>query len=252
MAAIGLSVMLRAMPAIHCSFHIRAPHGLAMSNFPFNIVLFDLDGTLVDSALDLCPAVNHALGVIGRDPVTEGATRNMIGGGTDMMLTRALEATGGPVEEATYKTLTQALLDHYWANIANNTVPYPGCFGALDLLAQRGCKLAVVTNKSEKPARQLLDALDMTDRFDAIYGGDTLGRERAKPLPDMLHAAIADCGGGKAALIGDSTYDVRAGKAAGLQVVTCRYGYHDVPVDELGGDAMIDHFDELVGVLEDL
>ncbi len=223
-----------------------------MSKFPFDIVLFDLDGTLVDSARDLAPAVNHALGVLGRDPVTESATRGMIGGGTDMMLTRALEATGGQVEEAEYRKLSQALLDHYWANIANNTVPYPGCLGALDLLAARGCKLAVVTNKSEKPARQLLDALDMTDRFAAIYGGDTLGRERAKPLPDMLHAAVDDCGGGRAAMVGDSTYDVRAGKAAGLPVVTCRYGYHDVPVHELGGDAMIDHFDELVSTLESL
>ncbi|GAA5060231.1 HAD family hydrolase [Erythrobacter westpacificensis] len=223
-----------------------------MSKFPFDIVLFDLDGTLVDSARDLCPAVNHALGTIGRDGVSETATRNMIGGGTDMMLTRALEATGGLVDEATYKELSGALLEFYWDNIANNTVPYPGCLGALDQLAARGCKLAVVTNKSEKPARELLDALEMTDRFAAIYGGDTLGRERAKPKPDILQAAIADCGGGRAAMVGDSTYDVRAGKAANLPVVTCRYGYHDVPVHELGGDVMIDHFDELVGVLEDL
>jgi phosphoglycolate phosphatase len=223
-----------------------------MSAFPFDIVLFDLDGTLVDSARDLCPAVNHALSVLGRSPVSESATRTMIGGGTDMMLTRALEATGGMVDEADYRRLTEALLAHYWANIASNTVPYPGCLGALDLLARHGCKLAVVTNKSEKPARELLDALAMTDRFATIYGGDTLGRERAKPLPDMLHAAIADCGGGKAVMIGDSTYDVRAGKAAGLPVVTCRFGYHDVPVAELGGDAMIDHFDDLPGVLEHL
>lgn len=223
-----------------------------MADFPFDIVLFDLDGTLVDSARDLAPAVNHALGVLGRDPVSETATRGMIGGGTDMMLTRALEATGGLVEGAEYRKLSHALLDFYWANIAVNTVPYPGCLATLDLLAQHGCQLAVVTNKSEKPARQLLDALEMTDRFAAIYGGDTLGRERAKPLPDMLHAAIADCGGGRAAMVGDSTYDVRAGKAAGLPVVTYRYGYHDVPLPELGGDAMIDHWDELFGVLEDL
>lgn len=223
-----------------------------MTQFPFDVVLFDLDGTLVDSARDLCPAVNHALAAIGRGPVSESATRGMIGGGTDMMLTRALEATGGLVAQAEYRQLTQALLDHYWANIATNTVPYPGCLGALDVLARHGCKLAVVTNKAEGPARELLGALGMTERFTAIYGGDTLGRERAKPLPDMLHAAMADCGGGRAAMIGDSTYDVRASKAAGLPVVTCRFGYHDVPVAELGGDAMIDHFDELPGVLESL
>lgn len=223
-----------------------------MSDFPFDIVLFDLDGTLVDSARDLCPAVNHALQEIGRQPLPQTAVRNMIGGGTDMMLSRALEASGGMVDDATYARLGAVLLDHYWANIAENTVPYPGCLAALDLLAQKGCKLAVVTNKSEKPARELLRALDMTDRFCAIYGGDTLGRERAKPLPDILEAAIADCGGGKAAMVGDSTYDVRAGKAAGLPVITYRYGYHDVPMEELGGDAMMDHFDELVDVLQRL
>jgi len=240
------------MPAIHCSFHIFAPHHGAMNSFPFNIVLFDLDGTLVDSARDLCPAVNHALGVIGRDAVSESATRNMIGGGTDMMLKRALEATGGAVDEGTYRQMSEALLDYYWANIAHNTVPFPGCLGALDVLASRGCKLAVVTNKSEKPARQLLDALGMTHRFHAIYGGDTLGRERAKPKPDMLHAAIAACGGGSAVMVGDSTYDVRAGRAAGLPVITCRFGYHDVPVDQLGGNILIDNLDELVNALESL
>lgn len=228
-----------------------------MTDFPFDIVLFDLDGTLVDSARDLAPAVNHALQAAGRNSVSESATRTFIGGGTEMMLANALEATGGMVDDGEFARLTQVLLDHYWAHIADNTVPYPGCLGALDLLAQHGCTLAVVTNKAEVPARQLLDALGMTDRFATIYGGDTLGRERAKPLPDMLHAAIADCGAnlpgkGRAAMVGDSTYDVRAAKAAGLPVVTCRFGYHDVPVAELGGDAMIDHFDELTGVLESL
>lgn len=223
-----------------------------MSTFPFDIVLFDLDGTLVDSARDLAPAVNHALMVAGRPPVSESTTRTFIGGGAQMMLGKALEVTGGMVEATEFARLTQALLEHYWAHIADNTVPYPGCLGALDMLARYGCKLAVVTNKSEAPARALLDALEMTDRFAAIYGGDTLGRERAKPRPDMLHAAIADCAGGRAAMVGDTTFDVGAGKAAGLPVVTCRFGYHDVPVAELGGDAMIDHFDELTGVLESL
>jgi phosphoglycolate phosphatase len=253
MAAIGvLASMPRAMPANRCGFQKPVYLRCCMSTFPFDIVLFDLDGTLVDSARDLSPAVNHALTVAGRLTVTESMTRTFIGGGTEMMLGKALEATGGMVDQAEFDRLTQVLLDHYWAHIADNTVPYPGCLGALDLLASYGCKLAVVTNKNEAPARQLLDAMGMTDRFAAIYGGDTLGRERAKPLADMLHAAVADCGGGKAAMVGDSTYDVRAGKAAGLPVITCRFGYHDVPVAELGGDAMIDHFDELAGVLAGL
>ena len=223
-----------------------------MAQFPFDIVLFDLDGTLVDSARDLCPAVNHALNVLGRPPVSEAETRNMIGGGTDMMLKRALEATGGMVDAAEYQRLTDALLEHYWANIATHTVPFDGCLDMLDALIARGVTLAICTNKSEKPARELLDALDMTGRFAAIYGGDTLGRENAKPKPDMLLAAIEDCGGGRAAMVGDSTYDTRAGRAANVAVVACSFGYHDVPVAELDNDRMIDGLDDLIPALETL
>ncbi|RJY08154.1 HAD-IA family hydrolase [Aurantiacibacter aquimixticola] len=223
-----------------------------MADFPFDIVLFDLDGTLVDSALDLGPAVNHALSLIDRKPVPLAKFRSMIGGGTDMMLSNALHATGGDVDHTTYEILIATLHQHYWANIAENTVPFPGCKAALDTLAQRGCALAICTNKSEKPARELLDALGMTDHFAAIYGGDTLGWDRAKPKSHMLCAAIADCGGGRAAMVGDSTYDVRAAKAASVPMVTCRYGYHDVRLAELGGDATIDGLEDLVAALEAL
>ncbi|MDE1466236.1 HAD-IA family hydrolase [Aurantiacibacter sp. D1-12] len=223
-----------------------------MSNIPFDIVLFDLDGTLVDSARDLCPAVNHALAEIGRDPVSENTSRGLIGGGTDMMLTRALEATGGMIDDGEYRQLTRALLDFYWDNIAVNTVPYPGCIEALQELQTAGAKLAICTNKSEKPARELLDALEMTHFFPVIYGGDTLGRENAKPAPDMLHAAIADCGGGRAVMVGDTTYDVRAGKSAGLPVVACSFGYCDEPVTKLGADAVISAFAELAPSIRSL
>lgn len=223
-----------------------------MADFPFDIVLFDLDGTLVDSNLDLGPAINHALTMEGRPTLPLSEVRQLIGGGAIPMLERGLERTGGPVAEARFKELSQALLEHYWAHIADNTLPFAGVLGALDELADRGCKLGVCTNKAEGPARQLLDALDLTGRFHTIYGGDTLGNGKSKPAPDMLLAAVADCGGGRAAMVGDSTYDVRAARNAQMPVVTYRYGYHDVPVDELGGDALIDHFNQLVGTLEDL
>jgi phosphoglycolate phosphatase len=223
-----------------------------MSEFPFDIVLFDLDGTLVDSNLDLCPAINHALAMQGRPPIPLQQARTMIGGGVVLLLKRALDATGGSVSEDRLAELTHGLLEYYWAHIADNTVPYPGVLGALDSLAAKGCKLAVTTNKLEKPARQLLEALDMAGRFSAVYGGDTLGPNRGKPKGDMLVAAIAECGGGRAVLVGDSTYDVRAARNAGIPVVTYRYGYHDVPVADLEGDAMIDHFDDLVTTLKSL
>ncbi|HEY6816580.1 MAG TPA: HAD-IA family hydrolase [Croceibacterium sp.] len=223
-----------------------------MTLFPFQIVGFDLDGTLVDSNRDLAPAVNHALHRAGRPEIPPDATRKLIGGGARRMLERALELTGGAVPEAEFEALFGALLEHYEAHIADHTVPYPGCLETLDALAERGCKLAVLTNKIEVYSRKLLGALGMTDRFALILGGDTLGPGRAKPAPDMIDTAILTCGGGRFAMIGDSSYDVRAAKNARVPVVALSFGYNDMPVAELGADAVIDHYDQLIGALETL
>ncbi len=220
-----------------------------MNPFPFSIVGFDLDGTLVDSALDLAPAVNHALVAAGRQPVSLDTTRSMIGGGARRMLERALEVTGGPIALQQFEDLHDLLLDHYTANIAANTVPYPGCLDALDVLTAHGCKVAVVTNKSEDLARLLLGQLGLTERFASIVGGDTLGRERAKPAPDLIHETIARCGGGSFAMVGDSTFDVLAARNAGVPVAALSFGYHDVPPAQLGADVLVDHFDDLVAAL---
>ncbi len=223
-----------------------------MQEFPFDTILFDLDGTLVDSNLDLAPAVNHALAIDGREAVSHAQVRGYIGGGAPRMLARALEATGGPVSEERFAQLTGIVLDHYWAHIADNTVPFPGCIAALTELKEAGVKLAVCTNKSEAPARTLIEALGMTHFFSAIYGADTLGRERAKPHPDMLLAAASDCGAERFAMIGDSTFDTRAAKAAGASVVVLSFGYNDTDPHEMGADAVIDTFADLVPVLKTL
>ena len=223
-----------------------------MSRFPFDIVGFDLDGTLVDSNRDLAPAINHALGTIGRAAIPADATRKLIGGGARRMLERALELTGGALPDAEFETAFGALLGHYEEHIADHTVPYPGCLDTLDALLARGCKLAVITNKIEVYSRKLLDALGMTSRFAAILGGDTLGPGRAKPAPDMIDTAILTCGGGSFAMVGDSTDDVRAARNARVPVVALSFGYNDLPAAELGADAVIDHYDELIGALERL
>lgn len=220
-----------------------------MAYIPFRIVGFDLDGTLVDSALDLVPAVNHALRAAGRPEVSLEVTRSLIGGGARRMLERALEVTGGGVEPALFEELYTSLLEHYTANIAANTVPYPGCLDALDALEAQGVRLAVVTNKAEHLARLLLEELGLAHRFSSIMGGDTLGRERAKPAPDMIHETVARLGGGSFAMVGDSTFDVQAARNAGVPVVGLSFGYHDVPVQALGADALIDHYDELAAAL---
>ena len=227
-----------------------------MSQFPFPIVGFDLDGTLVDSNRDLAPAINHALAVAGRPGVSPEETRKLIGGGARKMLERAMEVTGGPLPDAEFEAAYGELQLHYAAHIADHTVPYPGCLDALDALIERGCKLAVITNKIEVNSRLLLGALGMADRFELILGGDTLGPGRAKPAPDMIDTAILTLGGAKEttrfAMVGDSSYDVRAAQNANVPVVALSFGYNDRPVHELGADAVIDNYDELVGTLERL
>ena len=224
-----------------------------MSDFPFATIGFDLDGTLADTVPDLAPAVNHALAQIGRGPISPEETRNLVGGGSRLMLERALKVSGGMVEEDRFGDLYAALLEYYEAHIADHTMLYPGCRDALDALAGQGCKLAVVTNKPEFLSLKLLAELGIRDMFDSVLGGDTLGPGRAKPAPDMIHQTIALCGGeGAFAMIGDSSFDVRAAQAAGAPCVLLSFGYHDAPPHSLGADAVIDHFGELIPALEEL
>ena len=212
---------------------------------PFDIVGFDLDGTLLDTAGDLGAAVNHALGLVGRDPVPLAAVSGLIGGGARLMLSRALALTGG-VDGIDQDGLFANLLAYYEANIAVHTALYPGAVAMLDALAAAGTKLAVVTNKREAMTLKLFDALGLTPRFACIIGA---GRYPLKPAPDALHAMVAQLGGGAAAFVGDTTFDTRAARAAGLPSVAVSFGFCDAPPHLLEADAVIEHFDELVPTL---
>lgn len=220
-----------------------------MNAFPFAIVGFDLDGTLLDTQRDLGEAVNHALRRIGRREVAVDEVRGLVGGGARRMLERALALTGG-TEGVDVPGLHTALLVHYEANIAVHSRLFPGGEAMLDALAERGATLAVVTNKLEALARKLLDELGLASRFHTIMGGDTLGQERAKPAPDLLLEMIKRCGGGRAAYVGDTTYDTHAALAAGMPCVAVSFGFNDRAPNALGADTVIDHFDELVPALE--
>jgi phosphoglycolate phosphatase len=223
-----------------------------MTDFPFDIVGFDLDGTLLDTHQDLGAAVNHALALAGRAPIAVAEVRGLIGGGAKKMLERALKLTGG-YQESELGPLYHELLRFYEANIAVHTHPYPGAIRMLDALAEQGVKLAVVTNKFEAFATQVLGELDLTDRFYTVIGGDTLGPGRAKPARDqmdeMIARGLALGSGGRAAYVGDTSYDTRAAQAAGIPCVAVSFGFNDVPVDELGANAVIDHFDQLIPAL---
>lgn len=222
-----------------------------MNDFPFRIVGFDLDGTLVDSLGDLTAALNHALGLAGRSPVAADAVRAMVGLGARHMLERGL-AAGGAVAEDEFQQLYDALLVYYEAHIAVHSRPYPGLTAALDRLDAFGARTAVVTNKVERLARPLLGELGLADRMATIIGGDTMGPGNAKPSPAPIHAMIERCGGGRAVFVGDSIYDIMAAKNAGVISIAVSFGFPNQPVEELGADHVIDHYDELVPLLERL
>ena len=220
-----------------------------MNGFPFAIVGFDLDGTLLDTLGDLAAAVNHALALIDRPPLSADAVRPMIGRGAKHMLEEGLRASGG-VPGGVVERLYPELLRFYEAHIAVHSRPFPGVIAALDRLDTLGVKTAVVTNKAEHLARVLLGEFDLADRMATIIGGDTLGVR--KPSPEPIHAMTQRCGGGRALFVGDSIYDVMAAKNAGVPSVAVSFGFLDRPVSELGADHVIDHYDELIPLLETL
>ena len=222
-----------------------------MANFPFEIVGFDLDGTLLETHRDLGAAVNHALVVGGQEPVPVEEIENLIGGGAKMMLKRVTDSRGGLPDDE-FRVLYKALLAFYAENNCVHTRVYEGANEALDWLGEHGVGLALVTNKFESFARTILTKLDLSRRFEVILGGDTLGKGRSKPAPDPLIEARARLGGGTFAYVGDSSYDVLSARAAGVPVVVAGYGYCDKPPAELGGDAVIRSFAELIPALERL
>ncbi|MFM5894325.1 MAG: HAD-IA family hydrolase [Novosphingobium sp.] len=212
---------------------------------PFDIVGFDLDGTLLDTSRDLGAAVNHALSEIGREPVPFEQVSGLIGGGARLMLSRALALTGGDAG-IDQEALFGKLLDYYEAHIAVHTALYPGGAAMLDTLDAAGARIAVVTNKRQHFTDKLFAELDLTSRFACVIGA---GEFPLKPDPQALHAMVTRCGGGRAAFVGDTTFDTRAARNAGLPSVAVSFGFCDAPPHELGADAVIDNFDELVPAL---
>ena len=208
-------------------------------------IVFDLDGTLVDTAPDLISALNHILQREGLRPVPLPSARKMIGHGARKLIERGLEAEGRFASPDDISRLTADFIDFYADNIAIESRPFDGLEAALDELAGRGCQFAVCTNKLEWLSKRLLDQLGLSSRFAAICGADTFGV--AKPDPAILRQTIARAGGevGAAIMVGDAGTDVGAARRAGVPVIGCTFGYTDVPIAELSPDHLIDHMDEL-------
>lgn len=222
-----------------------------MTDFPFDIVGFDLDGTLLDTSIELAASLNHALESIGRPPIAAQDVKALVGMGTRHMLTLGLQQSGA-AEEEMIRALHPVLIDYYRANLGSNCPPFPGLIDAIDRLQAMDVKLAVVTNKFESLAIELLGNVGLADRFVTIIGGDTMGKGNGKPKPDPIHEMVARCSGGRAAYVGDSIHDVHASRAAGIPSVAVAFGFLGQPAGELGADAVIDHYDELVETLRAL
>ena len=208
-------------------------------------VVFDLDGTLVDTAPDLVATLNVVLGREGLPPVAYETARNMVGGGARLMLECGLETQGRRLAPSDLERLVDDFIAHYAAHIADSSLPFPGLATALDDLVAHGCRLAVCTNKLEWLSVRLLDLLGLSQHFVAICGPDTFGMK--KPDPGLLQRTIAQAGGRieRAVMVGDSTTDVLTARAAGVPVVAVDYGYSETPAAELGADRVIGALSEL-------
>lgn len=212
---------------------------------PAPLLVFDLDGTLVDTAPDLVDTLNVVLAREGLPRVSYDHARMMIGGGAKAMLVRGLKEDGRAPTPQLMERLFADFLAHYTEHIADRSRPFPGLTDALDLLARKGHRFAVCTNKLEALSVRLLRALDLAGRFAAICGQDTFGIQ--KPDPDILRRTIAAAGGapGHAIMIGDSETDIRTARAAGVPVIAVDFGYSDRPVSDFAPDRVISRFAQL-------
>jgi phosphoglycolate phosphatase len=215
-------------------------------------IVFDLDGTLVDTAPDLVDTLNVIFTREGLPAIPYDYARLMIGGGAQAMIERGLKAVARSCTPEVMERLFSDFLDHYAAHIADRSRPFPGLHQALDRMAARGCRFAVCTNKLEWLSVRLLDALGLSSRFEAVCGQDTFGIQ--KPDARVLRQTIERAGGSLdcAVMIGDSATDVRTARNAGIPVVAVSFGYTETPIELTTPDRLIDHFDDLPDAVFDL
>ncbi|WP_213772850.1 phosphoglycolate phosphatase [Bradyrhizobium sp. dw_78] len=215
-------------------------------------IVFDLDGTLVDTAPDLINALNFVLDREGLPPVPLDSARTMIGAGARRLIERGLELEGRTAGADEIARLTADFIDHYAAHIADFSKPFEGLDGALDALGARGYRFAVCTNKLEWLSKRLLDRLGLSGRFSAICGADTFGI--SKPDPAILRQTVARAGGelATAIMVGDAGPDIGAARRAGIPVIGVEFGYTEIPIADLKPDRLIGHMRDLPGAVDSL
>jgi phosphoglycolate phosphatase len=209
------------------------------------MIVFDLDGTLLDTAPDLVETLNVVFAREGLAPLPYDTARNLVGGGAKAMIARGIEAKGRVLAPAKLEQMFTDFIAYYSDHVAERSQPFPGLTEALDTLGARGHRFAVCTNKLERLAVRLLDRFKLADRFAAICGQDTFGIQ--KPDPEILRRTVAAAGGTMrhAIMIGDSNTDIRTARAAGVPVIAVDFGYSERPIAEFGPDQTISHFAQL-------
>ncbi len=213
-------------------------------------LIFDLDGTLVDTAPDLLGALNAILIREGRRPVDHADLRHLVGYGARTMLSEAFKMTGDAMDDARLPSLIDEYIDHYRRHVAVASRPFPGVDETLAALKARGFKLGVLTNKPQELTDLLLPALDLDRYFDAIHGAGRYSYN--KPDARVLHHVAEELGGGPALMIGDSITDVQTARAAKVKVILVSFGYTPEPAHTLGADAVVDHFTDIPAVAAEL
>lgn len=216
------------------------------------LCVFDLDGTLADTAPDLVEALNHVLASEGLPLVDFETARAYVGHGARVLIERAHTANDIDLSDEQTTDLVDQFVGYYAQNIADHSILFPHVLEAMERMEDDGWRFAICTNKMEDLARQLLDALDMTERFDAICGGDTFAER--KPNGQHILKTIAAAGGNakRAVMVGDSGPDIFAAKDAEVPVIAVSFGYSHEPVDTLAPDLIIETFADLPDKAEEL
>ena len=217
-----------------------------------DMILIDVDGTLVDSVPDLAFCVDTMMAELGRSPHGEARVREWVGNGVERLVRRALVgALQGEPDEADFDRAYPLFLDLYAENTSKRSCLYPGVREGMDLLKAAAYRLGCVTNKAAQFTEPLLKDLGIFDDFSIVISGDTLSTKKPDPAP-LLHAAeFFGCEPANALMIGDSVSDVAAARAAGFQIVCMSYGYnHGVDISKATPDAVIDTVTEILPLLE--
>lgn len=216
------------------------------------IIVFDLDGTLVDTAPDLIGSLNVLFAREGLKAIPLAEGHKLVGGGIKRLIERGLALEGQTFTPAHVDALYEDYVAYYAEHIADASRPFPGVEAALDALAARGSRFAVCTNKLARLSVRLLEMLGLASRFVTICGPDTFGMQ--KPDPEVLRRTIQTAGGtlADAVMVGDSATDIKTAQAAGVPIVAVDFGYTDIPIAALNPDRIISHFDALSAAIDAL